>query len=85
MPFEPLLTPDSFAVYRLIPAEWTREAWVRNHAAHETGQTAIQVARRLRYLRTIGLLERRFVAGTCNGTQVRRRFSSEQVAPIRQG
>lgn len=56
---EPLLTPETYAVLRVVPVTWMDEQTVVAEIAKAHSQTKAAVSQRIRALRRHRLLERR--------------------------
>lgn len=56
---EPLLTPETYAVLRVVPLKWMDEQIVVEEIAKAQHQTKAAVSQRIRTLRRHRLLERR--------------------------
>ena len=53
------LTPPTYQVFRRVPEFWIDELTARREIAVALAYSALEVGKRLDYLRRIGLLERR--------------------------
>lgn len=53
------LTPETYEVLKRVPPEWRDEADVIDGIAATTGQHGAAIHKRLTYLRSVALIERR--------------------------